>query len=126
MGLEEGAGLVEHLARGADWRELVHAGGDGAPGVLLYGATDEPPGDLLARPALERFLADAAQGWEAVVLALPEADALPAVPALTRALDALCIVHRARTRARARVAEAARALRAAGARELSGVLVERR
>ena len=93
--------------------------------MLGAGASGTPAGDLLARAAAERLLADAARGYDAVVVALPEASTLPALAGFVRALDVLCIVHRSRTLARARVAEVARALRAAGAHAIVGVLVER-
>ena len=63
--------------------------------------------------------------YDVVVLALPPLETLSAAPNLARALDIVCFAHRARTRPRARVAAAARALRATGARNLAGVLVEK-
>jgi Mrp family chromosome partitioning ATPase len=129
--LADSPGLAEELEgrelenRGA-WRERVQAAKNGGPDVLLAGKTDLAAGDLLARPAAERFLAEARARYDVVVIALPPAETLFAAPGLARALDVVCVVHRARTRPRALVTSTARALRAAGVRALAGVLVTRR
>lgn len=118
----ESRGLEE---RGA-WHERVHAAKNGGPDVLLSGKTELVAGDLLARPSAERFSSEARARYDVVVFSLPPAETLAAVPGLARALDVVCLVHRARTRPRALVAATARALRTAGVRTLVGVLVEKR
>jgi len=124
--LAESAGLAEELEDGGTWPELVHAARNGGPDVLLGGKTLVPAGDLLSRASAERFLNEARARYDVVVVSLPPLETLPAAPGLARALDIVCFAHRARTRPRARVAAAARALRATGARNLAGVLVEKR
>jgi Mrp family chromosome partitioning ATPase len=123
--LEDSPGLAEELEDGGTWPERVHPSRNGGPDVLLAGKADAPAGDLLARASAERFLAEARARYDVVVLALPPLETLAAAPNLARALDIVCFAHRARTRPRARVAAAARALRATGARNLAGVLVEK-
>ncbi len=125
FGLAPAPGLAAHLRDGTPWPPLVQPSADG-PAVLPWGEADTPAGDLLVRAAAQRFLEEAAARYDVLVLALPPAELLLAAPALVRALDALCLVHRARSLPRARVQAAADGLRAAGARTLAGVLVERR
>ncbi len=96
------------------------------PALLQSGHARVAAGDLLARERAGRFLAEACAQYDVVVLALPEAGSLLAAPGFVRALDVLCIVHRARSLPRAELRSAAAALRAAGARALAGVLVEKR
>jgi len=124
--LAESPGLAEELEDGGTWSESVHAAKNGGPDVLLGGKAEAHAGDLLARASAERFLNEASARYDVVVLSLPPLETLPAAPGLARALDIVCFAHRARTRPRARVAAAARALRATGARNLVGVLVEKR
>jgi succinoglycan biosynthesis transport protein ExoP len=124
--LEDSPGLAEELEDGGSWPEHVHPAKNGRPDVLLAGKAEVPTGDLLARASAERFLNEARARYDVVVLSLPPLEMLPAAPGLARALDIVCFAHRARTRPRARVVAAARALRATGARNLVGVLVEKR
>lgn len=129
--LAESSGLAEELEANGEpaasaWQERVHTAKNGGPDVLLAGKAEAPAGDLLARSAAERFLGEARNRYDVVVLSLPPCEILPAAPGLARALDVLCFSHRAKTRPRARVEAAARALRAAGTHSLFGVLVEKR
>lgn len=125
FGLAPAPGLAAHLAEGLPWEPLVRPTADG-PAVLSWGAPETPAGDLLAREAAARFLEEAAARYDVLVVALPPAELLLAAPAFVRALDALCLVHRARSLPRARVRAAAAGLRSAGVHTLAGVLVERR
>ncbi len=121
-----GGGLAQHLEQGASWRELVRPARTGGLELLPAGTPARPAGDLLARTAMERLLAEAAANWEAVVLALPAQEEAPELSVMTRACDVLLVVHRARTLPRRRVEAAASALRAAGGRAFVAVLIDDR
>ena len=125
FGLEPASGLAAHLATGEPWSERVRTSASG-PAVLQWGEGAAEAGDLLARAEAAHFLAEAGARYDAVVLALPAAESLAAAPGFVRALDVLCLAHRARSLSRARLVAAAADLRAAGARALYAVLVEKR
>lgn len=126
LALDAPQGLAEHLESDLAWEGLVRTAGVGGPEVLVAGTARVEPSDLLARPAMERFLGEARTRYEAVVVALPGAEGASEVQVLARALDLLCAVHRARSRPREAVVATARTLRGAGARALTGVLVRAR
>ena len=125
LGLASGPGLAQHLLSGAPWEELVQPSAAG-PALLPAGTCDVPAGDLLAGARVEEFLREAGARYDVVVLAVPSTEVLLAAPALARALDVVCVVHRAHSLPRARVTASAAALRAAGALDLAGVLVGKR
>jgi Mrp family chromosome partitioning ATPase len=91
---------------------------------VIAGRSALAPGDLLARGALERLLAEGSGEHEQLVVSLPPLEDAPESPYLARSLDAVLLVHRARTLPRARVAAAAERLRAAGARVIGAVFLE--
>jgi len=121
--LEPAPGLSAALHAGSDWRTAVAPSALG-PRVLAWGSGDAPD-DALAGPRAEALVAELPGPAEVAVLALPSAEALLATPGVLRSLDVLCLVHRARSQPRARVAATVRALHAAGLRALAGVLLER-
>ncbi len=126
FGVEPEPGLAQHLDGGPDWRALVRPTRTAGLAVLPGGRAARAPGDLLASTAMRRFLEEAAESYERLVLALPGHEHASEVRSLAAACDVLLLVHRARTLPRARVAAAARDLRAAGPGTLVAVLVSAR
>lgn len=110
-----GPGLAAALEHDApDWRTLVRATPLEGLTLLAAGQSAQPPGDLLARPALDELLSAASLEHDVVVLDLPETERAPEAGALARRCDLVLLASRRGRLPRHRLERAGRTLAASG------------
>ncbi len=122
LDLPDAPGLAEVLEQNRDWKECVLDGGHPNLSVLLSGREPLSASDLLAGPALDRFLQQAQADYDLVVFDVPATLPVADVSALAHKLDAVLFLYRAGGIHRSALEAAMQRLRRSGAHCIGAIL----